>query len=149
MANTELATAAQENLKITVIIVVNGGFQSIHALQRGKTGASFATEFRQRDPDSGRLTGPYLEVDFAANAASLGCASFDVRTLAEFTDAVARAREESRPCAIVVHAEPQRLMSSGDCWWDVGVAQTSERDTMRQIADAHLREASELQRFYY
>jgi 3D-(3,5/4)-trihydroxycyclohexane-1,2-dione acylhydrolase (decyclizing) len=149
MANTELATAAQERLKITAVIFVNGGYQSIHALQRGKTGVSFGTEFRERDDQSGKLSGHYLNVDYAANAASLGCTTFEARTLQEFSAAVERARGEAGPCAIVASVEPLRLMNGADCWWDVGVAQVSERENVRQIADSHLREAAELQRFYY
>ena len=36
----ELVTAVQEGLKVTVL-VENHGYQSIHALQRTKTGRSF------------------------------------------------------------------------------------------------------------
>jgi 3D-(3,5/4)-trihydroxycyclohexane-1,2-dione acylhydrolase (decyclizing) len=148
MANTELATAVQENLKITVVIIENGGYQSIHGLQRAKTGTSFGTEFRYRVQESGTLSGPYLDVDYAANAESFGCAVFDTRSLSEFADAVAKARDESRPCAIVAHVEPLRLMAGAECWWDVGVAQTSERPALREIAANHVREAATLQRYY-
>src|SRR5581483_11048252 len=48
MNPSELLTAAQERLKITVLLVMNGGFQSIHTLQQAALGTSFGNEFRAR-----------------------------------------------------------------------------------------------------
>ena len=67
-------TARQEGLKITVIVVENHGFQSIHGLQRARTGRSFGLEFREHSADGSGVGGPLVEVDYAANAQSLGCA---------------------------------------------------------------------------
>ena len=50
-ATGELVTARQEGLKLTVIVVENHGFQSIHGLQRARTGRSFGLEFRERSAD--------------------------------------------------------------------------------------------------
>ena len=41
----------QEGLKLTVLLVDNHGYQSIHGLQRGRTGRSFGLEFRGRSAD--------------------------------------------------------------------------------------------------
>ena len=77
MGNTsELVTARQEGLKLTVIVIENHGYQSIHGLQRARTGRSFGLEFRERSANGAGLAGPYVEVDYAANARSLGCAVF-------------------------------------------------------------------------
>ena len=57
-ASGELVTALQEGLKITVIVVENHGFQSIHALQRARTGRSFGLEFRERSADGSGVSGP-------------------------------------------------------------------------------------------
>ncbi len=78
MGNTELVTAVQERLKVTVLVVENHGFQSIHALQRARTGRSFGLEFRAREGEigavgigDGGLTGDYVPVDLVANARRL------------------------------------------------------------------------------
>ncbi len=89
----ELVTARQEGLKVTVLLVENEGYQSIHGLQRARTGRSFGLEFRERD--AGGLTGPYVEVDYAANARSLGCAAFSVSSPGELRDALEEARAET------------------------------------------------------
>jgi 3D-(3,5/4)-trihydroxycyclohexane-1,2-dione acylhydrolase (decyclizing) len=138
MGNTaEFVTARQEGLKITVLLVENEGYQSIHGLQRARTGRSFGLEFRERA--SSGLTGPYVEVDYAANARSLGCAAFVVSSLDELRDALEDARGETRPVVIVARAEPRRLMLDSECWWDVGVAELSGRPETRELAAEHAR----------
>ena len=49
MQPSELVTAVQEGLKITVVVMNNHGFQIIRRLQMGKAGISFGNEFRARD----------------------------------------------------------------------------------------------------
>jgi Thiamine pyrophosphate enzyme, C-terminal TPP binding domain len=46
MAPSELVTAAQEGLAITVVILENRGYQVIHRLQVGRSGREFGNEFR-------------------------------------------------------------------------------------------------------
>jgi 3D-(3,5/4)-trihydroxycyclohexane-1,2-dione acylhydrolase (decyclizing) len=143
----ELVTACQEGLRLTVVVVENEGYQSIHALQRTRTGRSFGLEFRERAGGDAGLTGSYVEVDYAANARSLGCAAFDVSSLEELREALDAARAEPRPSVIVARVEPRRLMLDSDCWWDVGVAEVSERQETRELAAEHARGRS-LQRHY-
>lgn len=147
LGNPEIVTAVQEGIKITVILVTNDGYQSIRNLQEFKTGVLFGTELRERDA-SGRLSGEVLPVDFVANAASLGCLALRAEEVDELEDALAEAREATRPVVIVCAVEPYRMLLGGDAWWDVGIAETSQRQDMRDIAEMHLKER-EMQRFYY
>lgn len=134
MGNTgELVTARQEGLKVTVLVVENGGYQSIHGLQRARTGRSFGLEFG-------------VEVDYAANARSLGCTGFEVSQVAELRQALDEARGETGPVVIAARVEPRRLMLDSDCWWDVGVAELSERSETRELAAEHAR-GRRLQRY--
>jgi 3D-(3,5/4)-trihydroxycyclohexane-1,2-dione acylhydrolase (decyclizing) len=125
MGHTELVTAVQEGLKITVVLVDNHGFQSIHALQRGRIGRSFGLEFRSRE--DGELNGDFVPIDFAANARSYGCATFEADTPEQVTEALAAARAEDRAAVIVCRTEPYRLILDSECWWDVGVPEVSSR----------------------
>jgi 3D-(3,5/4)-trihydroxycyclohexane-1,2-dione acylhydrolase (decyclizing) len=133
MGNTgELVTARQEGLKLTVLVFENGGYQSIHGLQRNRTGRSFGLEFRGPDGD-------YVEVDYAANARSLGCSARLVETDEQLATALDAAREEVGPVVIVVRVEPRRLLLDSDCWWDVGVPELSERPETSALAAEHVR----------
>ena len=57
MAPTELVTAAQEGLPVTVVIPENHGYQVIHRLQMLRSGREFGNEFRYRDARSPSPTG--------------------------------------------------------------------------------------------
>ena len=72
MLHTEIVTAVQEGVDLTIVLVDNHGYGCIHGLQRGSGGNSFGNEFRIRTHKSARLEGSFAEVDFVKNAESLG-----------------------------------------------------------------------------
>jgi len=120
MLHSELVTSLQEGLKITVVLIDNGGFQCIHGLQRQCGGRSFGNEFRRRR--NGRLDGELLAVDYAANAASLGAAAMRAESEAELGRALEDARRETRSVLIHVPVEPGAPVPSY-AWWDVPAAE--------------------------
>ncbi len=99
MNPTELVTAVQEGLKITVVLAENHGYQCIRRLQMWRTGVSFGNEFRHRDPETNRLEGEYLPIDLARNAESFGARTWHVETLDQLRQALREARVESSACA--------------------------------------------------
>lgn len=126
MNPTEIVTAAQEGLNVTIIVFENHGFQAIRQLQVGKTGSAFGNEFRHRDAAGGYLTGPYVSVDYAKNAESLGAQSWHVTTAEDFCLALRAAREHSGPKVIVVQTEPHRYTPASGMFWDVAPPEHSE-----------------------
>jgi len=143
---TELVTARQEHLKITVLVIENEGYQSIHSLQRNRTGRSFGLEFRERSANGGALDGRYVGVDYAANARSLGCAVHSPASVDELRSCLEASRSETRPTVVVARVGPRPVLDS-DCWWDVGVAEVSPDERTRRLAAEHAR-GRQLQRFY-
>ncbi|HEX6566861.1 MAG TPA: 3D-(3,5/4)-trihydroxycyclohexane-1,2-dione acylhydrolase (decyclizing), partial [Chthoniobacterales bacterium] len=126
MAPSELVTAAQENLKITVVLIDNSGFQCIRDLQEFTTGsANFGNEFRKRAKKDGRLSGDYVEVDYVANARSMGCNTFAAQSAAELKEALVNTQRMSGPSVIVVKADKHGKSKGAGLWWDLGIAQTS------------------------
>jgi 3D-(3,5/4)-trihydroxycyclohexane-1,2-dione acylhydrolase (decyclizing) len=149
MNPTELVTAMQENLKITVVISENHGFQSIHGLQDLRSGSGHVNEFRKRDRGANRLSGEFLSIDFAQNAASMGAKTWNVKTPDELREALRQARKEKRSCAIVVETEPRRYLSGGDMWWDVAAAEVSGVAATRKLREEYVKGRDKLQRFHY
>ncbi len=149
MQPTEIVTAVQERKKIILILLDNRGHQCIRSLQVAKFGpdAEFGTQLRERKADTGRLEGPQVEVDLAANVASMGAAAWTVTTVEEFTDALEKARAASGPAAIVCQVEPWRYLSGNGAFWDVGVALTSQRPEVVSGGQEHER-LRKSQRFY-
>jgi 3D-(3,5/4)-trihydroxycyclohexane-1,2-dione acylhydrolase (decyclizing) len=147
MLHTEIVTAVQEGRKITVVLNDNHAFGCIHNLQRGQGGRSFGNEFRHRSRASGRIDGAFLEVDFAANARSLGATAFTARTKVELRAALAAAKAEPNTCLIHVPVTSGSIMR-GYAWWDVPPAAESGVSTVRAARAAYER-AIRKQRFHY
>ena len=127
MAPSELATAAQEGLKVTVVISDNHGFQVIRRLQMNVTGHHFGNEMRRRvgTIGEGPLEGDYVELDLPAVAAGLGAQAFSASTPDEVREALAAARAASGPVVIVVPTEPHMFLPPSGVWWDVAPAEVS------------------------
>jgi 3D-(3,5/4)-trihydroxycyclohexane-1,2-dione acylhydrolase (decyclizing) len=149
MQPTELVTAVQEHKKVILILLDNRGHQCIRSLQVGKygPGAEFGTQLRERSAATGRLDGPVVDVDLAANAESMGCAAWTATTLEEFADALEQARAADGPAAIVAAIEPWRYLSGNESFWDVGVALTSQRPEVLEGGALHDADRNR-QRFY-
>jgi len=149
MNPTELVTAVQEGLKVTVVIPENHGYQCIRNLQLGRAGHSFGNEFRTRDGNSNRLEGDYVKIDFAGNAQSMGASVWRVSTPDELRKALREARAEKRLSVIVAEIERYHFTPDSGVWWDVAVAEVS-RDPVTQKLRAQYEEGRErLQRFHY
>ncbi|WP_329156912.1 3D-(3,5/4)-trihydroxycyclohexane-1,2-dione acylhydrolase (decyclizing) [Streptomyces sp. NBC_01717] len=143
----ELVTAVSEGLKLTVVLVDNGGFASIGALSESLGSQRFGTRYRFRDEKSGRLDGGVLPVDLAANAASLGARVLSAGSVPEFRAALLEARAADR--TTVVHVTTDHLSPGppSSAWWDVPVAEVAELDSTRQ-AHASYETAKRAQRPY-
>jgi len=149
MNPTELVTALQEDLKITVVIAENHGYQCIRRLQMWRTGVSFGNEFRRRDPAANRLEGEYVTIDLAKNATSLGARSWHVETPDQLRQALREAKAERGTCVIVAETEKNRFLPGGGVWWDVAPAEVSRDLTTQKLRAEYQRDRGRLQRFHY
>ena len=147
MLHTEIVTAVQEGRKITMVLNDNHAFGCIHNLQRGQGGRSFGNEFRLRTRAAERLEGSFVEVDFAANARSLGATAFTARTKAELLAALGAAKAQRNTCLIYVPVTARSIMQ-GFSWWDVPPAALSGVPSVRAARAAYER-AIRKQRFHY
>lgn len=148
MNPTEIVTALQERLKITIILSDNHGFQIIRNLQMDRVGHHFGNEFRGRD-DAGRLEGAYLPIDYAANAASLGAQTWRADTTDQLRRALAEARRADGPCVIVVETEPHRYLPGTGAWWDISVAEVSTDPATSALRSEYEKLRHERQRLHY
>lgn len=129
MMNSEVVTAVAEGLDLTVVVVDNHGYQSIHGLQRATGTPEFGLELRHRDA-SGELAGNYVHVDYAAHAAAMGAHASQVETPAELASALTAAREAGGVQVIVARVDPEKRVPDIGGWWDVPPAEVSELDTV-------------------
>lgn len=148
MMNTEIVTSIQEGYKLIIVLVDNGGFQSIHGLQMSSGSPSFGNEMRFRHPSSRRLEGEYVPIDFAANAASMGAMALRADDESSLREALQKALEAHRTTLIHVSVDPEARVPGYDSWWDVPIAEVSGQESVQQALAAY-RDAKKRQRFYY
>ena len=96
MTVQELATAAQFDIPVIVLVIDNGMFGTIRMHQeREYPGRVSATDLKNPD--------------FAAMAAAMGCHSETVHDTADFAAAFTRATESGRPALIHCFLDPEAL----------------------------------------
>lgn len=145
----ELVTAIQERVKITIILNVNLGYQSIHGHQKALVGRSLGNEFRIRDPETNLLDkGQFIDVDYVKNAESIGLRAWLADSEEDVRKALHEARDETRSCMIVVPTEKYRFPPDSGVWWEVvGAEVTNDPKTRSLVAERE--EGRRKQRLYY
>jgi 3D-(3,5/4)-trihydroxycyclohexane-1,2-dione acylhydrolase (decyclizing) len=131
MLNSEIATSVMLGLKLTIVVLDNGGYGCINRLQMATGGANFNNLF----VDTRHEVLP--TIDFAAHAASMGAVSGKVSSIAELEAALDKSRSEPKTTVIVLDTDPLITTDSGGHWWDVAVPEVSERPQVQKARKAY------------
>jgi 3D-(3,5/4)-trihydroxycyclohexane-1,2-dione acylhydrolase (decyclizing) len=135
MMAQEIHTSIQEGIKLNIVVLDNHGFGSIGALSESCGSGGFGTEYRFRK--DGKLKGNTANVDFVANARSLGAEAACVRTLDELRQALVAARASKRTTVTVIEVDRNARVPGYESWWDVAVAEVSEMESVRRAREAY------------
>ena len=145
MAPTELVTAAQEGINMTVVVSENHGYQVIRRLQMWRVGHHFGNEFRYRQNGlsvaqageakgaAPRLEGDYLDIDIVKMSEGMGAHAIYATTPAEIRKALADARTLKGPVVIVVPTIQHANLPASNVWWDVAPAEVSTQPWVAAI----------------
>jgi 3D-(3,5/4)-trihydroxycyclohexane-1,2-dione acylhydrolase (decyclizing) len=147
MMSSEIVTALQEGYKLTIILLNNYGFSSIGGLSQALGSEGFGTDYRLRRPESGQLDGPRLQVDFAANAASLGAHVERATTRDDLQRALEIARRNEQTTVIVIEVDKEIRVPGYESWWDVPVAEVSEMESVKRARQSY-DDAKKRERFF-
>ena len=131
MMNSEIATSVMLGLKLTIVLLDNRGFGCINRLQQSVGGAPFNNLL----VDARHQALP--EIDFAAHAVSLGAVSEKVDGIAGLEAAMARAQVSPRTYVVAIDTDPSLSTEAGGAWWDVAVAQVSQRPQVVAAREAY------------
>jgi 3D-(3,5/4)-trihydroxycyclohexane-1,2-dione acylhydrolase (decyclizing) len=131
----ELVTAIQEGAKLILVLVDNHGFSSIGALSKSVGSEGFGTEYRYRR--DGALDGDVLPIDLATNAESLGARVVRTRTIEEFREAIAGARDADGTVAVYIEVDRDEGVPDYESWWDVPVAEVSRMETVNAAREEY------------
>jgi 3D-(3,5/4)-trihydroxycyclohexane-1,2-dione acylhydrolase (decyclizing) len=134
MLNNEIATSVMLGKKLIIVLLDNRGYGCINRLQQSCGGKPFNNMFEDC-LQSGDGT---PNIDFAANAASLGALSEKVSNIPELEAALQRARAANRTYLICIETDDTRTTSEGGWWWEVAVPEESPSESVRQARAAYL-----------
>jgi 3D-(3,5/4)-trihydroxycyclohexane-1,2-dione acylhydrolase (decyclizing) len=146
MMAQEIVTSLQENCKLNIVLLDNHGFSSIGGLSRSCGNEGMGTEYRYRRDR--KYDGDLVPVDYEANAASLGAWTTRVRTGEELKVALSAARKQARTSVVVVETAYDQSVPGYESWWDVPIAEVSERETVR-TARAKYEEERKKERYFF
>ena len=146
MMSQEIVTSVQEGYKLNIVILDNHGFSSIGGLSRSCGGDGFGTEYRYRR--NGRLEGEVIELDLAANAASLGAWAIRAKTRQDLVNALSEARDIDHTSVVVIETDINERVPGFESWWDVPIAETSKLESV-QTARAVYEKAKRKERYFF
>ena len=129
MANSELNTAAMMGVGFTVVVTDNRGFGCINRLQGVTGGAAFNNLFEHSF--MGVEGARDVPIDFAAHAGAMGAEAVHVGSIPELEQALRR-RPTDRPYVVVIDTDPGPSTEAGGTWWEVGVPEVSDRESVRE-----------------
>jgi len=147
MLHSELQTAIQEDRKINLLLLDNMSFGCINNLQMGFGNRSFGTENRARNPETGRLDGRLVPVDFAKIGEGYGCKTYSVRTVAELQQALADAKQQSVSTLIDIKVLPKTMTDGYESFWRVGNAEVADQPGVVAATEAMQAELNKARRY--
>ena len=142
MLSSEIVTAVQEGLKLTVVLVDNHGFNSIGSLSRSLGTDGFGTQYRYRrngslGVDSEESPAPVLPVDLATNAESLGARVIRCASIDDLRAGLEQAKEEDTTVVLAIEVDRYEGVPGYESWWDVPVAEVSAVESVRAARAAY------------
>ena len=121
MMNSEISSSIMLGMKLTIVVLDNGGFGCINRLQMATGGANFNNLLK----DTRHEVMP--EIDFAKHAEAMGAVSRKVDSIADLEAALKAAEADTRTSVIVIDTDPLISTDVGGHWWDVAVPEVSVR----------------------
>jgi 3D-(3,5/4)-trihydroxycyclohexane-1,2-dione acylhydrolase (decyclizing) len=146
MMAQEIVTSVQEGYKLNIVLLDNHGFSSIGGLSRSCGNEGMGTNYRYRR--GAKYGGDLLPVDFMSNAASLGAWATRAKTREELATALAEGRKQEHTSVVVVETAYDQRVPGYESWWDVAIAEVSEREAVK-VARKKYEEALKKERIFF
>ena len=133
MMHSEIMTIMQEKKKVNILIFDNCGFGCINNLEMNNGIGSLATEFRYTDGK--KPCGELIPVDYAMIGRGYGLKTYTCKTIAELEAALEDAKTQEVACLFDLKVIPKTMTDGYESWWNVGIATTSEKDSVRKACE--------------
>jgi len=133
MLHSEIGTIMQERQKVNILVFDNCGFGCINNLEMNHGVGSLATEFRYTDGK--KPAGDLIPVDYAKVAEGYGMKSYTCKTIEELEAALEDAKKQEIACLFDLKIIPKTMTDGYESWWNVGIATTSEKESVREACE--------------
>ena len=130
MLHSEIMTIMQERQKVNILVFDNCGFGCINNLEMNHGIGSLATEFRYTDGK--KPCGDLIPVDYAKIGEGYGLKAYTCKTIAELEAALEDAKTQKRACLFDLKVIPKTMTDGYESWWNVGIATTSVKESVRE-----------------
>lgn len=136
MLHSEIMTIMQERQKVNILVFDNCGFGCINNLEMNHGIGSLATEFRYTDGK--KPCGDLIPVDYAKIGEGYGLKTYTCRTIAELEAALLDAKKQDIACLFDLKVIPKTMTDGYESWWNVGIATTSDKESVREACEGVL-----------
>ncbi len=133
MLHSEIMTIMQERKKVNILVFDNCGFGCINNLEMNHGIGSIATEFRYTDGK--KPCGDLIPVDYAKIGEGYGLKTYTCKTIAELEAALQDAKQQEVACLFDLKVIPKTMTDGYESWWNVGIATTSDKESVRQACE--------------
>ena len=130
MLHSEIMTIMQERKKVNILVFDNCGFGCINNLEMNHGIGSIATEFRYTDGK--KPCGDLIPVDYAKIGEGYGLKTYTCKTIAELEAALEDAKKHEIACLFDLKVIPKTMTDGYESWWNVGIATTSSKESVRK-----------------
>ena len=115
---------------INIMVFDNCGFGCINNLEMNHGIGSLATEFRYTDGK--KPCGDLIPVDYAKIGEGYGLKTYTCKTIAELEAALEDAKKQEIACLFDLKVIPKTMTDGYESWWNVGIATTSSKESVRK-----------------
>lgn len=126
----------QERKKVNILVFDNCGFGCINNLEMNHGIGSIATEFRYTDGK--KPCGDLIPVDYAKIGEGYGLKTYTCKTIAELEAALEDAKKQEIACLFDLKVIPKTMTDGYESWWNVGIATTSSKESVRKACEGVL-----------
>ncbi|MCQ2510242.1 MAG: 3D-(3,5/4)-trihydroxycyclohexane-1,2-dione acylhydrolase (decyclizing) [Lachnospiraceae bacterium] len=133
MLHSEIMTIQQEKQKVNILVFDNCGFGCINNLEMNHGIGSIATEFRYTDGQ--KPTGDLIPVNYAKIGEGYGLKTYTCKTVAELEAALEDSKKQTVSCLFDLKVIPKTMTDGYESWWNVGIATTSEKESVRKACE--------------
>ena len=136
MLHSEIMTIMQEQKKVNILIFFFFWFGCINNLEMNHGIGSMATEFRYTDGKT--PCGDLIPVDYAKIGEGYGLKAYTCKTILQLEEALEDAKKQDIACLFDLKVIPKTMTEGYESWWNVGIATTSVKESVRKACEGVL-----------